>query len=57
MQRLILIALPSGDFVFKQFPILNPAIQALTAEDADFDLGHVEPTGMLWLVAKHHPAK
>jgi hypothetical protein len=33
------ILLPGIDLTFKQVLILNPTVQALAAENADFDLG------------------
>jgi hypothetical protein len=49
--------LPGVDLTFKQVPILNPTVQALAAENADFDLDHVEPAGMLGRVMEHRSAK
>lgn len=51
------ILLPSLNLAFQRFAILNPATQALAAEDADFDLGHIEPTGVLWRVVELHSAQ
>jgi hypothetical protein len=38
---------PCGDFTDEVFGIVCSTVQALTAEHADLDLNHVEPTGML----------
>jgi hypothetical protein len=36
---------------------VDPAIQALASQDADFDLDHVEPTCVLWGVVELEPSQ
>jgi len=43
----IAACLPGGDLGGERGLIRETPIQALAIENADFDLGHVEPTGML----------
>jgi len=43
----ISLALPCGDFADEAFWVVDFAVEALAAQDADFVLNHVEPTGML----------
>ncbi|WP_409374758.1 hypothetical protein, partial [Verminephrobacter aporrectodeae] len=38
--------LPRIDFVSQKFSTAHPSVQALTTQDADFNLGHVQPTGV-----------
>ena len=38
---------PGGDFGFEALPGSDPAVEALAAEHADFDLDHVQPAGVL----------
>jgi hypothetical protein len=45
-------ALPGPHFGFEQVAIVDPAVETLSAHDADLDLGHVEPTGMLGRVVE-----
>jgi len=40
-------ALPGCDFAAQSFGFVDPAIQALTAQEAGLDLDHVEPTCVL----------
>ncbi|MFO1266471.1 MAG: hypothetical protein U1F67_06595 [Rubrivivax sp.] len=47
-------ALPEVDLAAKGWPIGEPAIQALTIEDADFDLRHVQPARVLGRVVELH---
>jgi hypothetical protein len=46
------LVLPSRDFTDEAVGVVDPAIQALTAQHADPDLDHVEPAGMLWGVVE-----
>ena len=48
------VGLPSIDFPLQKMSIGDSTIQALTSEDADFDLCHVEPTRMLGRVVEAH---
>ena len=54
---LVAIGLPSVDFALQKVYAGDSTIQALATEDADFDLGHVEPTGVLGRVVKAHAAQ
>src|SRR5436190_1432 len=38
---------PSSDFTDKAVRAVDPAVQALAAQDTDLDLDHVEPAGVL----------
>jgi len=38
---------PGSDFGFEALPGSNPALEALAAEHADFDLDYVQPAGVL----------
>ena len=38
--------LPSGDFAGYRGAIWQTAVKTLAVEDADFNLGHIEPTGV-----------
>ena len=49
--------LPSIDFSAQYLLAGHASIQALTAEDADLDLGHVQPTRVLGRVVELHPAQ
>jgi hypothetical protein len=46
------VSLPSDNLALQQGGCGDAAIQALAAEDADFDLRHVEPAGMLGRVVE-----
>ena len=37
----------AANFADEAFRVVDSAVQALTAQDADLDLDHVEPAGML----------
>jgi hypothetical protein len=37
--------------------VVDPAIQALASQDADFDLDHVKPTCVLWGVVELEPSQ
>ena len=39
--------LPCGGFSGERFGVCNPAIEALTDENGDLGLGHVEPAAVL----------
>ena len=41
-------ALPGGDLAFELQLAIDAAVEALAAQDADLDLDHVEPAGVLW---------
>jgi hypothetical protein len=47
---IVAIALPGDHFVAKGLAIGESPIRALATQDADLDLSHVEPTGVLGLV-------
>ena len=54
---LVALALPSVDFRLQSLSAGNTPIQALTAEDPDLYLCHVQPTCMLGRVVELHPAQ
>jgi hypothetical protein len=41
------LSLPFGDLGFEPVAFADAAIQTLPAQHADFDLDHVQPTGVL----------
>ena len=41
------VGLPSGGFVYEGLLVGNAASEALRREDAEFGLGHIEPTAVL----------
>src|SRR5215203_2219293 len=43
----IALASPGGGLALKTPAVVDAAVQALAAQDPDFDLGHVQPAGML----------
>ena len=49
------ILLPSGDFIDEGLFVWDAAIEALGRKDAEFGLGHIEPTAMLWSVMPFEP--
>ena len=49
------ILLPSGDFIDEGLFVWDAAIEALGRKDAEFGLGHIEPTTMLWSVMPFEP--
>ncbi len=49
------ILLPSGDFIDEGLLVWDAAIEALGRKDAEFGLGHIEPTAMLWSVMPFEP--
>ena len=51
------VCLPSIDFASQKLLAWQAAVQALAREDADFDLGHVQPACMLGRVVKAHPTQ
>jgi len=57
----ISLSLPGGDFRYQAFAIVDALVEALAAQHADFDLDHVQPTGMLGDVVElqplQHPAR
>jgi predicted nucleic acid-binding protein len=53
---LVSLAFPVGDFGFEQFAVVDAAVEAPAAQDADFDFDHVEPACVLWRVAELAPA-
>jgi hypothetical protein len=54
---LVAVGLPGVDFALQEVYAGDSTIQALATEDADFDLCHVEPTGVLGRVVKAHAAQ
>jgi hypothetical protein len=46
------LALPCGDFADEALGAVDPAVEALAAQDADFDLDHIEPTSVLGRVVE-----
>lgn len=49
--------LPRVNLALQKVAVFNAPLQALTAEDADFDLRHVQPTRVLGCVVELHPAQ
>src|SRR5437764_8942245 len=43
----IALSFPGVDFFDEQFWVVDSAVQALAAQNADLDLNHVEPAGVL----------
>jgi hypothetical protein len=43
----VALPFPSGDFADEPVWVVNAAVQARTAQDADLDLDHVEPAAVL----------
>jgi hypothetical protein len=39
-------------WAFEGFAVFDASVEALAAQDADFDLDHVEPGGVLWSVVE-----
>src|SRR5580658_1328288 len=54
---LIAPLLPSQHFGAQARLVGDPASDALAIQNANLDLRHVEPTGMLWGVVKFQPRK
>ena len=46
--------LPRVNLALQKVAVFNAPLQALTAEDADFDLRHVQPTRVLGCVVELH---
>ena len=44
----IAFVLPGGDFLDEGLFVGNPAVEALGRQDAEFGLGQIKPTAMLW---------
>jgi hypothetical protein len=40
------LGLPGGDLAFEYLPLRDASVEALAGEDAQLDLGDVEPTSM-----------
>ena len=51
------IGLPNVDFALQRLRSGESAIQALAAEDADFDISDVQPTRVLGRVVEAHAAQ
>src|ERR1700732_2062728 len=51
----LLVGLPNGDFVYEGLLVRDAAIEALGRKDAEFGLGHIEPTAVLWRVMPFEP--
>jgi hypothetical protein len=51
----ISLPFPSGDFATQSLGVVDPASEALAAQDADLDLNHVEPACVLWGVVELDP--
>src|SRR3977135_1133712 len=49
------IVLPSRDLVDEGLFVRDSAIEALGRKDAEFGLGHIEPTAVLWSVMPFKP--
>jgi hypothetical protein len=45
------------DFGDEAFGVVDPAVQALAAQDTDLDLDHVEPAGVLGSVVELQTAQ
>jgi hypothetical protein len=44
---LVATFLPSGDFFYQSLFVRDPLIEALARQDAEFRLGHIQPTAVL----------
>src|ERR1700722_20152293 len=53
--RLIAMALPSRDFVPQRRHLVDPAVKALTGENTQLSLRHVQPTAMLRRIVDLQP--
>lgn len=53
----IALALPAIDFAPRGYPIHQSSPKALAIQDANFDLGHVQPARMLRRVMKLHASQ
>src|ERR1700758_23804 len=53
----ISLSFPLGDFGFEDFAVVDASVEALGAQDADLDLDHVEPRGMLGRVMELQAAQ
>ena len=51
------MSFPCGDFAAEGLRVVDSAVEALAAEDADLDLDHVEPTGVLGSVVELQAAQ
>ena len=49
--------LPRVNFALQKLSAVDASVQALTTEDADLDLRHVQPTPMLGRVVELHSAQ
>ena len=46
---------PGGDFRDEEAPVLDAAVEALAAQDADLDFDLVQPAGVSWRVVELDP--
>jgi hypothetical protein len=46
----VTLCVPRLDLVAKRGTVFSAVCKALTTQMAEFDLGHVEPTPMLWSI-------
>src|SRR5882672_11856749 len=53
----VALNLPGLDLGFECLAVGDAAVEALAAQDADLDLDHVEPGGMLWGVVELQAAQ
>ena len=53
----IALALPAIDFAPRGHPVHQSSPKALTVQDIDFNLRHVQPTRMLGRVVKLHASQ
>ena len=51
----ISLSFPSGDFAAQSLGVVDPASEALSPQDADLDLNHVEPACVLGGVVELDP--
>ena len=47
---MVALLFPGGDFGDEAIFFVNASVEALAAQDADFDFDHVQPTGVLGAV-------
>ena len=53
----VALLLPCGDFGGEPIRVVDSTVQALAAQDADLDLDHVEPAGVLGSVVELQAAQ
>jgi len=55
--RVVAVPLPRGHFAFESLAVGQPPVQALAAQNADLDFGHVQPARMRWRVMKDYASQ